>query len=837
MSYTMQHIAGIIDGEFLHFRGDDPIEHLLLDSRRLIFPATSLFFALRGPRRDGCAYLEELYRRGVRNFVVMDGVEVGQIPDANIIGVTDTLAALQRLAAWHRAQFAFPVIAITGSNGKTIVKEWLNELLQADYSIIRSPKSYNSQTGVPLSVWPMGPEQQLGIFEAGISRRGEMEKLAAILRPTIGIFTNIGEAHNEGFSSLAEKAAEKLRLFDGAKVLICCGDQRETSAAIWKWKAERAEAGQRIPDILSWGRENGNALWMHTFKTLEGTTKVGFTFGGIEAELDLPFTEHASVENAMHCVTTCLWLKLPMDKIAARVQQLAPIAMRLELKSGINHCSIINDSYSADLSSLGIALDFLSQQQQNARRCVILSDILESGRPEPELYAEVGRALQQKKVDRLIGIGGRIGANAKVIAEWYSGEQVYLGSVGAFKQEVHRLHFRDETILLKGARVFEFEEIDRLLTGQIHQTVMEIDLDAMAGNLRAYRQLLRPSTRVMAMVKAFAYGSGSYEIANLLQFHGVDYLGVAYADEGVALRRGGIRMPIIIMNTENAAFDSLLQYNLEPVIYSFPLLRSLEKWLRREGIAAFPIHIELDTGMNRLGFAAQEWEELLRVLPAAPLKVQSVFSHFAASEEAQQDDFTKRQAAAYLDMAVRLEKALGYRFIRHLSNSAAIVRMPEWQLDMVRLGIGLYGVDSSGVGEGVSRLDLQEVSTLKTTIAQINHLHDGDTVGYNRRGVAGSRTAIATVRIGYADGYSRNLGNGVGKMWVKGRLAPTIGSISMDLTMIDITGIPDVREGDVVVVFGKELSVSRLAEWAQTIPYEILTGVSHRVKRVYFGPD
>jgi|HubBroStandDraft_1064217.scaffolds.fasta_scaffold20328_2 alanine racemase len=831
MSYSIRNIASVVGGDFLHFRGDDPIEHLLLDSRRLIFPATSLFFALRGPQRDGGAYIEELYRRGVRNFVVMDGVGEEGVSDANVLSVDDTLSALQKLAAWHRAQFAIPVIAITGSNGKTIVKEWLNELLEADYSIVRSPKSYNSQTGVPLSVWQMEAVHELGIFEAGISRRGEMEKLAAILQPTIGIFTNIGEAHSEGFSGLAEKAAEKLKLFEGAQVLIYCGDQRETKAAVRKWKGDNGGRDGNGPRVFSWGRESGNDVRVHTVSVREEATKVGFTFRGVGGELDLPFTEQASVENAMHCVATCLWLDLPVEKIAARVAQLAPIAMRLELKSGINHCSIINDSYSADLSSLGIALDFLSQQQQNSRRSVILSDILESGRPEPELYAEVGRALKQKRVDRLIGIGERIGANAKVIGEWFSGEQVYLGSVGVFKQEVHRLHFRDETILLKGARVFEFEEIDKLLTEQIHQTVLEIDLEAMAGNLRAYRQLLQPSTRIMAMVKAFAYGSGSFEIANLLQFHGVDYLGVAYADEGVALRKGGIRMPIIIMNTENAAFDSLVQYNLEPVIYSLPLLRSLEKWLKREGIAAFPIHVELETGMNRLGFAAEEWEELLRVLPAAPLKVQSVFSHFAASEEQEQDDFSKQQASVYLDMAARLEDALGYFFIRHLSNSAAIVRMREWQLDMVRLGIGLYGVDSSGAGD----LDLREVSTLKTTIAQIKHLHDGDTVGYNRRGIAGSGTVTATVRIGYADGYSRNLGNGAGKMWVKGQLAPTIGNISMDLTTIDITGIPDVREGDEVVVFGKELSVRKLAEWSQTIPYEILTGVSQRVKRVYFG--
>ena len=829
MSYTIRHIAGIMEGEFLQFRGDDPIGNLLLDSRRLIFPATSLFFALRGPRRDGQGYLEELHRRGVRNFVVMGTTEIGRLPDANIIKVADTLAALQQLAAFHRAQFSIPVIAITGSNGKTIVKEWLNELLEADYAIVRSPKSYNSQTGVPLSVWALAPGHDLAIFEAGISRPGEMEKLEAILKPTIGIFTNIGEAHSEGFPGRAEKAAEKLKLFAGAEDLIFCADQRETFEAVRNWAAT-AEEGESRPGWISWGSDPDNAMRIVKRETIGDSTKITIHLHGIQGELLLPFKDPASIENALHCVTLCLILGVPLEKLALRVARLTPIAMRLELKSGINHCSIINDSYSADLSSLSIALDFLSQQQQHVRRSVILSDILESGRPEAELYGEVGRALQQRKVDRLIGIGARIGANAGVIGEWFTGEQVYLPSVAAFVQEVHRLHFREETILLKGARVFEFEEIDRLLTEQIHQTVMEIDLDAMAGNLRAYRQLLKPRTRVMAMVKAFGYGSGSFEIANLLQFHGVDYLGVAYADEAVALRKGGIRMPIIIMNTENAAFDSLVQYNLEPVIYSFPLLRSFEKWLKREGIGAFPIHIELETGMNRLGFAAQEWEELLRVLPAAPLKVQSLFSHFAASEEPQQDAFSKRQAAAYLEMAARLERTLGYPFIRHLSNSAAIVRMPEWQLDMVRLGIGLYGIDSAGT----QQLDLQEVSTLKTTIAQIKHLHDGDTIGYNRKGVAGSGTVTATVRIGYADGYSRKLGNGVGKMWLKGRLAPTIGSISMDLTMIDITGIPDVREGDEVVVFGKELSVSKLANWEQTIPYEILTGVSQRVKRIYF---
>jgi len=562
----------------------------------------------------------------------------------------------------------------------------------------------------------------------------------------------------------------------------------------------------------------------------DGWTKIDLVYASELLQLPLPFTDRASVENAIHCLCVLLLLKQPGEKIVAGMQELAPIAMRLELKNGINHCSVINDSYSADLNSLTIALDFLAAQQQHTRRTVILSDFLESGREESGLYATIAQALTWTKVDRLIGIGPRIGAHAAAFAASYPGETAFYPTVEAFRHDLAALHFRDETILIKGARVFEFEEIDRLLTEQIHQTVMEVDLNAMAANLRAYRQLLQPATRVMAMVKAYGYGSGSFEIANLLQFHGVDWLGVAYADEGVVLRKAGIRVPIMIMNTENSSFDSLVEYNLQPVIYSSSLLHSFDRWLKKEGLPAFPVHLELETGMNRLGFPAPEWDGLLRALPLSAFKVQSVFSHFAASEEAQQDAFSLRQAAAYMEMAARLEAVLGYSFIRHLANSAAIVRHPELQLDMVRLGIGLYGIDSANS----HRLDLQEVSTLKTTIAQIKHLREGDTIGYNRKGLAANCTVIATVRIGYADGYARGLGNGAGKMWINGRLAPTIGIISMDMTMIDITGIPDVKEGDEVVVFGKELSVSRLAIWAQTIPYEILTSVSQRVRRVYF---
>jgi len=826
MGYSITDINDIVGGHLVTGGGPGPdsagetsagtIEHLLLDSRRLIFPATSLFFALKGPRRTGDQFAKELYKRGVRNFVLEQETS---LPGANQVIVKDTLTALQRLVAEHRRRFPIPVIGITGSNGKTTIKEWLNQLLDADYHIVRSPKSYNSQTGVPLSVWEMGPQHQLALFEAGISRRGEMERLEPVIRPTIGVFTNIGEAHSEGFDSLEEKAAEKMKLFAHAETLVYCSDQPVVTKVI-----------PPGPARFSWGQNDDATMRIASMTGKEGSTSVTIIHAATSITLNIPFTDPASIDNALHCVAVMLLLKRSPEQIQTRLARLAPIAMRLELKSGINHCSIINDSYSADLNSLSIALDFLSQQQQHDKHTVILSDFLESGRDENQLYATIAQTLGQKQVDRLIGIGPRIGTHASAFNQWFPGEAVFFPTVEAFRADLARLHFRDETILIKGARVFEFEEIDRLLTEQIHQTVMEVDLNAMAQNLRQFRQLLQPATRIMAMVKAFGYGSGSFEIANLLQFHGIDWLGVAYADEGVVLRKGGIRVPIMVMNTENSSFDLLVEYNLQPVIYSFSLLRTFDRWLKKEGVPAFPVHIELETGMNRLGFPGEDIDELLRVLPGTAFTVVSVFSHFAASEEAQQDAFTRQQAKLYTTTADRIAKTLGYPFLRHIANSAGIIRHPDLQMDMVRLGIGLYGIDPAGS----DHIELQEVSTLKTTIAQIKHLHPGDTIGYGRKGVAAAGTVTATVRIGYADGYARSLGNGVGKMWVKGRLAPTIGIVAMDMTMIDITGIPDVKEGDEVIVFGKELSVSQLAAWSKTIPYEILTSVSQRVKRIYF---
>jgi alanine racemase len=820
--YFIDHICKIINGSFLQLAKNDEIEYLLTDSRRLIFPSTTLFFSLKGQRKSGQHFIDELYQRGVRNFIVFEKINVINYKDANIILVKDSLGALQKLATFHRNQFDIPVIGITGSNGKTIVKEWLNQLLEEDYNIVRSPRSYNSQIGVPLSVWQMNETHELAIFEAGISQPDEMQKLEEIIQPTIGVFTNIGEAHNEGFENVQQKINEKIILFENLSVVMYNDDDDQVSKTIEKFSANKSIA------LFNWGKNKSAKVQITDLKKNHHDTSFDIFFSDEKFSFTIPFVDDASIENAITCICALLYFKISIDKIQTRLQRLSHIAMRLELKSGINNCSIINDSYSADINSLKIALDFMLQQQQHQKRTLILSDILESGRKEKDLYKEIAQLLKQKKVDRLIGIGRKIISNKEIFNE--INETDFYSSVESFKKTFHQLHFRDETILLKGARVFEFEIIDRLLSEQIHQTVLEIDLSAMASNLKQYQQLLQPTTKLMAMVKAFSYGGGSFEIANLLQFHKIDYLAVAYADEGIELRKSGINLPIMVMNAEVTTFDALIQYHLEPAIYSFHLLALFDKFLKKEGVQQFPVHIELETGMNRLGFAVAGLTELIEALKKSAFKIQSMFSHLAASEEAQQDEFTRQQAETFLNAANKIESAFGYTFIKHIANTAAIVRHPELQLDMVRLGIGLYGIDSS-----VSyKLNLQEVSTLKSTIAQIKHLDDGITVGYNRKGVVSRKTTIATIGIGYADGYSRSLGNGSGKMLVNGRLAPVIGSVCMDMTMIDITGIPDVHEGNEVIVFGKELSVQQVAKWAQTIPYEILTGVSQRVKRVYF---
>lgn len=810
---------------------DAAIEYLLIDSRKIAFPAASLFFALTGPRRNGHHFIPEVYKQGVCNFVVEKNflpADRSLYPAANFIAVNEVLGALQTLAAWHRQQFAIPVIGITGSNGKTIVKEWLNQLLEEKFRIVRSPASYNSQLGVPLSVWQMREQDKLAIFEAGISETGEMQKLQAIIRPTIGVLTNIGEAHSAGFASKTQKLREKLQLFTQVQTLVYPTSDPLVEQEVRLFAEELQGKGTPI-DLFSWGSEMEATLRIVSVNKHRHTTFVSALYREQDGSLLIPFTDDASIQNAITCWCVLLYLGLEPGYIQEQVSRLSPLAMRLELKKGINNCSVINDSYSADLNSLRIALDFLAQQQQHAKKTVILSDILQSGRSETDLYETVAGYLKQRQVNRLIAIGHQISRHRSLFEG--IGQTIFYDGADDFLKDFYRIDFDDEAILLKGARVFRFEQISHLLEEKIHQTVLEINQSALVHNLKQYQRLLKRETRLMAMVKAFSYGSGSYEIANLLQFHQVDYLAVAYADEGIELREGGINLPIMIMNPEEDSFEAIVHYKLEPDIYSLQLFQAFDLFLKQKRLVDFPVHIEIETGMNRLGFALPEIATLVEQLPGSPFYVKSVFSHLAASEDPEQDWFTRQQGAQFMQACNQLEGALGYPFIRHIANSAAIDRHPGLQLDMVRLGIGLYGIDSTA---GSRRLDLREVSSLITTIAQVKYIAAGESVGYGRRWRAHHDSVIATVRLGYADGYSRRLGNGVGKMLVRGQLAPVVGSVCMDMTMIDITGIPGVEPGDEVIVFGRGLPVSEVARWAGTIPYEIMTSVSQRVKRIYY---
>lgn len=801
------------------------VEHLLTDSRRLVFPETSLFFALQGPRRDGESFIPELYLRGVRNFVVRHVFDMRDFPQANFIQVNDSLQALQALATYHRQQFDLPVVGITGSNGKTIVKEWLNQLLEDRFQIVRSPRSYNSQIGVPLSLWQISELHELALIEAGVSQVGEMQFLEEMIKPDIGVLTNIGGAHDQGFENSQSKIREKLELFKNSEVLIYPSDHKDLRKVISEWHVLYPK-----PGLVSIGMEENCVLRIVSVNRQKGYAELALHFANDFFSVRIGFEDDAAIQNALTCIGVMLWLGIPPNDLQVRLNRLNPLAMRMEMKNGINHSSVINDSYSADISSLKMALDFLSQQTQHPKRTLILSDILETGRSASSLYGEVAALLGKYPLDRLIGVGEQISAASGLFIDSGIKEQFFFLGTGQLLANISVLGFRDETILLKGARIYEFEQIDQLLSLQVHETQLEINLEAMAHNLKQYQQLLRPATKIMAMVKAFSYGAGGFEIARLLEFHKVDYLAVAYADEGVSLRRAGIRLPIVVMNTEENALQHLFEWQLEPVIFSHRILDALRIFIKKEAVGFFPIHLELETGMNRLGFSPSEIQELLLKLGGNDFRVQSVFSHLAASEEAQQDTFTQTQFEVYKAMADRIQESLGYTFLHHISNSAAIVRDPALQLDMVRLGIGLYGIDPAAS----PLVELRGVGTLKTTIAQIKHLETGETVGYNRKGVAERSMKIGTIRMGYADGYPRSLGYGMGKVLYRGKLVPTIGSICMDMTMIDISELSETREGDEVVVFGEGLPVDELARWAGTNAYDILAGISQRVKRVYF---
>ncbi|TAF96443.1 MAG: bifunctional UDP-N-acetylmuramoyl-tripeptide:D-alanyl-D-alanine ligase/alanine racemase [Cytophagia bacterium] len=800
--------------------------YLLTDSRQLTLPSQTLFFAINGERHDGHRFVESLYQKGVRQFVVERAVfdlNLDQkMPNATIWVVENSILALQELAKHRRKQFQIPVVGITGSNGKTIVKEWLSQLLSPDFWIVKSPKSYNSQIGVPLSVWQLNERHTLGVFEAGISHPHEMQALQQIIRPTMGIFTNIGSAHDEGFRSRKQKITEKLRLFTTCQVLVYCADYQDIDEEI---KIILQPVNPSC-ELVGWGSAAHCAVQTHIDKQID-STNITLTFKAEASVVNfaVPFTDDASVENAIHCAVLMRKLGISARELSPRLGRLRPVSMRLELKEGINGCQIIDDSYNNDLVGLNMALNFLNQQEQRSEKVVVLSEVLQTGQPEDELYAQIAALLSDKKVNQLIAIGAAFVRNQALFPEntrCYDSTETFLNNF-----DVATL--RNALVLVKGARPFQFERIVNRLQQRVHGTVLEINLDAITHNLNYYRQRMGSQTKIMVMVKAFAYGSGSAEVAQLLQFHRVDYLAVAYADEGVQLRQNGIELPIMVMNPARETFDKLREYRLEPEIYSQKIF---DEWLvfSEQYAEMSPIHLKLDTGMHRLGFVAADLPQLLDQLKTHPtLRVATIFSHLVGADEATHNGFSALQYERFMAWTAQIEAVLGYCPTRHILNSAGIVRFPDYKLDMVRLGIGLYGVEVNQQEQHA----LQPVGTLKTVVSQVKHLPAGETVGYSRRGVLEREATIATIAIGYADGYDRRFSNGVGKVLINRQLCSVVGNVCMDMTMVDATNAA-VQAGDEVVIFDQHLPITDLARQIGTIPYEILTGVSERVKRVFF---
>ena len=805
-------------------RSDDTILHLLTDSRTLSEADGTLFFAIPTKRNSGCRYIDGLYQRGVRNFIVPADY-AADYRDANLWRVNDVLLALQRIAASHRSQFSIPVVGVTGSNGKTIVKDWLVQLLSTEHRIVSSPKSYNSQIGVPLSVWQMSHEFDMAIFEAGISEAGEMARLQHIIEPSIGIFTNVGQAHDENFLTRKQKVAEKLQLFTHCDVLIYSLAHKEIHSVL-----SEIESFHSL-NRFTWGTSADSDVHLLSTDVADHFSTLNISYKESIFAVTIPFVDRASQENVMHCVTLMLYLGYAPEVIAARCASLTSVEMRLEMNEAVNNCLLINDSYSLDINSLSIALDYLQYEQQHFRKTLIISDFMQTGIPDNELYSQVAQLVAQRGISRLIAIGPALCHNRNCFSDI---ETLFFDSTDNFLQDYDFNTFQNETILLKGARIFGFEKIAKLLQRKSHETIMEVNLGAMIHNLNFYRSRIRPETKLMAMVKAASYGAGKVEVANTLQFNHVDYFTVAYTDEGVDLRRNGIHVPIMVMNPEEASFDDIIKYRLEPDIYSFRILDLFATRVRLFG-GRMAIHVEFDTGMHRLGFSEDDIPLLAERLNqcADCLEVKSIFSHLACADDPSMDDFTHGQINRFRSWSDRLdsliERPAGVKILHHILNSSGIARFPEAQMDMVRLGIGLYGV----APEPDVQAQLQQVSRLVTRISQLKDIAEGESVGYNRRWIASRPSRIAIIPIGYADGFNRHLGYEQGHVIISGHEVPIIGSICMDMCFVDVTGV-ECAEGDPVVLFGEADLLQRNAAAAGTIPYEMLTSVSPRVKRVYF---
>ena len=822
MLYSIEKITTLI-GARRYGSADGNIRWILTDSRSVCFPEETLFFAIRSERNDGHKYIADLYRRGVRNFVV-DELPEGYskaYADANFLKVPHPVEALQRLAERHRDEFDIPIVGITGSNGKTVVKEWLYQLLSPWMVVTRSPRSYNSQIGVPLSVWLLDERSQIGVFEAGISQKGEMQALRDIIQPTIGVLTNLGTAHQENFSSMEEKCLEKLKLFHDTKAIVYPFDDETVRSCIAKYDYK----GEKI----AWSmKEPAAKMFVKAIEKSGTSTTVSYVFDGMEGRYTLPFIDEASVANSVTCAAIALHMGLTTEQIASRMPDILPVAMLLVVNEGQQGCTLINDSYNSDINSLDIALDFMSRRPDHAgrKRTLILSDIYQSGKSGETLYKEVSDLARTRGVQKFIGIGPEISANADAIdipeKHFFADCHEFIAS-----QEFGTLH--DEVILLKGARRFSFDLLTELLEQKVHETILEVNLGALVNNLNHFRSYMKPTTKLVCMVKADAYGAGAVEVAKTLQDHRVDYLAVAVADEGVTLRRNGITANIMIMNPEMTAFKTMFDYKLEPEVYSFRLLDALVKAAQKEGITGYPVHIKLDTGMHRLGFNPQtDMDELISRLKRQNAVIpRSVFSHFVGSDSDDFDNFSAHQFALFKEGSDKLQAAFSHKILRHMDNSAGIEHFPERQLDMCRLGLGLYGIDSR------DNSLINNVCTLKTTILQIHPVPKEETVGYSRKGILTRDSLIGAIPIGYADGLNRLLGCGRCYCLVNGKKAPYVGNICMDVAMIDVTDI-DCKEGDSVEIFGDNLPVPVLSDVMGTIPYEVLTSISGRVKRVYF---
>ena len=813
MKYTTSQIATLI-GARRYGERDYNVAFLLTDSRSLSFAEETMFFALRSKRNDGHRYIQELYKRGVRNFVVDTTPSDSSYEDANFLVVPDTLAALQRLAERHRDEFQIPVIGITGSNGKTVVKEWLYQLLAPSMNVTRSPRSYNSQIGVPLSVWNLREDTEVGIFEAGISQPDEMRQLADIIQPTIGVFTTLGEAHQENFHSLEDKCREKFQLFKDCKTLIYPID----NDVVFRIMRQCGFKGE----MLGWSASDPSAaFYVTSTDKKDDHTTIHYIYKGTESEYTINYISAASVENSITCAVTALHIGLSPAQLAERMQNLEPVAMRLEVKVGKDDCILINDSYNSDLASLDIALDFMHRRPDHKERkhTLILSDIDQSGLPTNELCRRVADMARSRGISKLITIGTQLNSIA----------DCHFATTDDFIASSEFANLRNEVILIKGARRFSFDKITELLVEKVHETTLEVNLSAVVANLNWYRSQMKPGTKLVCMIKADGYGAGAIEIAKTLQDHRVDYLAVAVADEGVALRQAGITANIMIMNPEMTAFKTMFDYDLEPEVYSFRLLDALRHAARKEGITDWPVHIKLDTGMHRLGFhPIDDMPKLIDYLKNQnALTPRSVFSHFVGSDGDEFDEFSKEQFELYTQGADALQSAFQHHIIRHMCNSAGIEHFPERQMDMCRLGLGLYGINPR------NNKIINNVSTLKTTILQLRNVKAGDSIGYSRRTILDKDSLIAAIPIGYADGLNRHLGNRHGYCLVNGKKAEYVGNICMDVCMIDVTGI-DCHEGDSVEIFGDNLPVTVLSDILDTIPYEVMTGISNRVKRVYY---